>query len=839
MRLDDITIQVIKFSTDLSNVGEIDKDYINDLKIVKRFNNVGSWALSLPVEYDMAQELSIPGRGIKITGPGWQVAGPMISTTHKNTTDDPTGMLSFQGADLLIHLADALAFPQPGNADPTTQNIGNDIRTGFAEAIMRQYLVYNIGDGSYRATTPTGAWATADRTIPRLRVEEFNLNRGASVRANARFDVLGQLLSDIASQGGGLGFDIRISDASPGPAKEWYCYVPTDKSSTIRMDIWNDMVEETEYGFGAPTATRAIVAGQGEGVARKFVKVTTVDSAASETTWGRKPEFFKDRRDTNDTTELTQEGTDIVTANGVMIKSLSVKPADDIANQEFGTNWFLGDKVGVIVDGQAVTSVVTEAVILIDQRGVRAGATLGDPVGFDYDAKLVQAQQDQQKRLSNVEKNAASSASVEALGTTVSARAIEVFSGIVDPNWTSGTPVVTLDAGQEVSGTVNAYLAPSAIDVQPGSSVVMIRSFYGAYVITNAYAAVIKYPKWVDLTLSAGWTWNDDWESGWSAAAGGFPVQAQYHKPQVTRLSTGYVEVAGCLKGTVGTAGTVVANIPAPFRPLVEYWQVVIYYSGSGFGGVGVQVKTNGDIVLQSTVSPMAWLFLDGIAYNNDAAMTWTNLSTIGYVNGWADSNTVGDTAPQVGMDSVGRVYHRGVLRKTGAAVVGAITAAYPNTGLRIQNTGIMLRRTIQRAPVTMTRIDFQTAGTMYDQTGLINTNTRIDLGALIYNGTGYTGKMLTPSYQNGADYGSGYAGRQLTKASDGVVSYKGMAVPNAGGRAFDLLPQGYRPAGIRAFYCNGNSTLGGWWVFPDGTTYWRLGSAWQAIDDIRFVAEQ
>lgn len=408
MRVDQITIQARSLA--LGNLGEVDKGYINDLKIVKRFNNVGSWTFSLPAEYDMAATLSVPGRGIKITGPGWVVSGPMISVSHKQEAQDVEGTLFFVGADDMVHLADGAAFPDPAEEDPGAQTLAHDVRTGNAETVMRAYLNANRGPG-----------APSSRRINAIALQT-NLNRGDTITARARFDNLGQLISECALQGGGLGFDMVQNNTSI----EFKVYVPQDKSATVRMDIANDMLTKTEYGYGSPTATRAIVAGQGEMVDRKFVQVTSTDSLAAETQWGRKIEYFKDRRDTNDDTELTLEGEAIVGVNGVTVKSLSVTPADDIANQEFGIDWFLGDKVGVVVDGQPISAVVTEAVIIMDTEGVRVGATLGDPVGFDYDAKLVQKQQDQEKRLALVEKNSASSATVDGLSSDLAAFILEV-----------------------------------------------------------------------------------------------------------------------------------------------------------------------------------------------------------------------------------------------------------------------------------------------------------------------------------------------------------------------------------------------------------------------------
>lgn len=394
MQPEQITVEIR--SAALGRVGIIDLDYVTDLKMVKRFRNVGSWTMSLPCEYDMAQQLAQPGRGIIVYGPvdavgtiGVMFSGNVDSFTKEESSDDLDGTYHFVGNDDNIHFADGLAWPEPSNPDVTTQTESHDVRTGPAETLIRGYLGDNLVPGI----------APAARAVTGLTLGAASAFQGSSVKMSARFDVMGQLLNDIAVAGG-VGFELLQS----GGSIALRVYTPEDKSDYVQMDLQNDLLTKTSYGFGAPKATRVIVAGQGEGVDRQFIYTTSVDAAAAETAWRRKVEVFKDRRDTDDPVELTQEGTSIIDENGKTITSLSVVPNDE-ETMQYGIDWRLGDIVSVVVDDTVLAAVVTEAVIAIDAEGVRTAATIGDPVGFDYESRLADRQSTQEKRLAALEKN--------------------------------------------------------------------------------------------------------------------------------------------------------------------------------------------------------------------------------------------------------------------------------------------------------------------------------------------------------------------------------------------------------------------------------------------------
>jgi hypothetical protein len=120
------------------------------------------------------------------------------------------------------------------------------------------------------------------------------------------------------------------------------------------------------------------VAGQGEGIDRTLVEVTTSNSTAAESTWGRRIEQFVDGRSSNDTANLTDAGTSVLNDNGFTISAISVQPTD-IDTMRYQIDWNLGDTISVVVGSDTITQIVQEVGISIESDGVRLLATVGYP----------------------------------------------------------------------------------------------------------------------------------------------------------------------------------------------------------------------------------------------------------------------------------------------------------------------------------------------------------------------------------------------------------------------------------------------------------------------------
>lgn len=364
MQLSDLTVEV-RDST-LTRIGQVIPADLVGAKFVERFNAVGSWELTLRGDSAIATLLRAGGAGIILTGPsGTVMSGPTTSAVLKQTSDDPIGTWTVSGVDDSIILYDRLAYPTPGTANVTAQSSEYDSRTGLCSTVLYAYVNANIGPS-----------APAARRISSL-TNAADLGIGSSVTYSARFESLQTVCYKLA-WAAGVGFTV----IQVGSGLVFTVYEPTDRSASIRLDVANNRLESSDYGYSAPEITRAIVAGDGGGASRTLIEVTTGSSTSAESVWNRRIERFVDNRSTSDTTELTVAGTAELADGGMTITGLSVSP-NDVDSMLYLRDWNLGDKVSVVVGSDTIQQVVQEAAIGIAEDGVRIIATVGFPKGLE------------------------------------------------------------------------------------------------------------------------------------------------------------------------------------------------------------------------------------------------------------------------------------------------------------------------------------------------------------------------------------------------------------------------------------------------------------------------
>ena len=457
MQVDELIIEVRDPS--FQRIGQFRPGDLVGAKFILRFNAVGGWEMKLPVGNRLGEFLRLPDYGIIVTGPENKVlfSGPTKSAKLEQTPDNLQGDWLISGPSDDVILQERLLYPTPSTDDVQAQVTAYDVRSGNAETVLKQYVNVNIGPS-----------APLSRKISNLVIETDGL-RGAVVTGKARFDQMQDMFYDLA-QLGGIGYTIEQSNGD----LEFKCYVPTDKSSTVRMDMFNQKLSKAEYSYAAPKVTRAIVGGQGEDEWRRFVEVSTTESEDAENTWGRRIEVFKDGRKSRDYAVLTQDGEEMLVDEGKTIVEMSVTPSDDI-NMKFGVDWYLGDKVAVVVNDITAVAVVTEVGIGIGADGVRIGATVGTPVGMTYEAKLLAKTANVDKRVSNLERT------VTGFGINTVYQPGGGTDG-TQPTWT-GTPI---------TGSFNRFGNMVHFNVQVNMDNILTFGT-GQYYVTLPYPARVRY----------------------------------------------------------------------------------------------------------------------------------------------------------------------------------------------------------------------------------------------------------------------------------------------------------------------------------------------------------
>ncbi len=386
----DFTIEVRDVA--FARVGQIAPEY-TDLKFVDVHNGVGSWELKLPSEHPLLPTLTTKGAGIVVTEHWMEGAvhkyrtfsGRMRTARLSQNAADPAGTWVISGVDDNIVAAATRVYPDPTNL-ASAQTEGYWELSGPAETVMKNAVWLNAGSG-----------AIVSRRYAWLGVPS-STGLGDPVKCSSRFDVLGDLLTSLGIAGG-LGWEFRQA----GSTVTFSVYVPQDKTGSVRLDIRNGGLESNELGFTAPSASEVLVLGQGQGEARTVLRVTSTEATAEAVAWGLRWEQVKDQRNTDDPVELQQAGDEIIADQGTTVNSLKVVPSDT-PGMALGRDWYRGDRITVVVDGQETQAVVTQVATSITSAGVIRQATVGDPVGFNFDAKIASKVKDVEQRVGQIER---------------------------------------------------------------------------------------------------------------------------------------------------------------------------------------------------------------------------------------------------------------------------------------------------------------------------------------------------------------------------------------------------------------------------------------------------
>ncbi len=355
-------------------VAEVD-NYAN-LQAVLRFNDVGTWTLTMEAGTTPANLLSWGG-GIVLHRDGVaKFSGPVRKMERRWNANE--NVLIASGFSDEIYLNDRLAYPVPGGPPYTSQ--AYDVRTGAAETIMKQYVDYNAGPN-----------ANTERRVSGLTLQT-DAGLGSSITGRARFQTLLELLQKLAIQGGGLG--LRIVDL------EFQVYQPEDKTGSIVLSKELGNLKEHYYHLQAATGNYGICGGDGEGVSRAFEEGGDSESIVR---YGR-IETFIDQRSTADSDELQQAVAEELEKNAEKM-GLTLVPIV-IPNMEFYEDYDLGDQVKVMVDGEAVTETIREAHLTLTSENVSITPFIGSEGVRMYEelAALFEVKRQLARRISNLER---------------------------------------------------------------------------------------------------------------------------------------------------------------------------------------------------------------------------------------------------------------------------------------------------------------------------------------------------------------------------------------------------------------------------------------------------
>ncbi|MDG4783245.1 hypothetical protein O7614_26650 [Micromonospora sp. WMMD961] len=765
MKLADITVEVRDKS--LARIGQIRPEDL-DLELSDLHNNVGTWKLRLAAEHPLAGVLRQPGSGIIVTGPSDVLfSGPTVKPENQATATDPAGLVTFEGVDDTVLLADALAFPQPSNADPETQTQAHDIRTGNAETLMHAFVSANIGPGAPAARRTSGL------LVAKLTMGA-NLARGPVTTKSARFPVLGNLLSELAATAN-LGFRI----VQRGNVLVFETSAVADRSAEIRLDIRNNTLAGHKVAISPPGSTRAIVAGQNEGVNRQFLQVTTAESLAGESDWGRRIERFVDQRNTDKIEELRQAGLERLADDGASTLAVQVVPMED-SSMDFGVHWNVGDKVGVVVEQQELSTTVTGYILKVDKDGFRLGAVLGDPSGFNPDAALAKRVQNTESRVSALERNAEANTDLEPqVGDLITqVNSLDVRTDILEL-----AQHLPTNAAVEADPPAGKYpLGISVMGTTTGAGW-SVGDSYGT-VVTN-YWADNRCQQWFHHYANT----DDTWRRTYHSSTGWRPWKKLAYNEDSYYARTGAL-----------TAG--------------QWYRIASFGADTGAGA-----KAAAEFVISSDQNHTFLRLRASVAFNSPRATI-----SVEECSGYQDTPLF-TLARIVGLNGLSGG-HALELYCTGLTSAGSVRIDVKHDDWRGGNSQPAAQRwgSIGLAAVPATPTSPQTV--------------------LLQRGVWYTGDWTYATYQNGWSQLSGYGPARFRMRPGGEVEIGGVVrggtINSEGGAPSFTLPVGCRP-GFRTVYAslNGSNTIARGDVYPDGRVCVIIGSPGShSFDGITFLAE-
>lgn len=309
---------------------------------VSRWNAVGTFVLPVPLDSLAIPALLANRAGIIVLCDGQVVfSGPIRNRLRTNSSG--VDQLVVSGVDDNFWLQARLAHPEPDQdapdgSDHYAPNV-YDTRTGICSTVLTEYVDVNLGPSA----------------IPRRQVPTLTLNTdmvlGSTIEGNGRWQPLLELLQRKAIESDPtVTFQIRQN----GTALEWSTSLPNDRTATVVFQAETGTLGDFDIERAGGEANFVFAAGAGAEADRLIAEAENGEDAIR---WGLIEEFL-DRRDIGGIATLRQAAVaEVAQQAGIFRTDLQVI---DTAGLAWLTDYDLGDRVSVIVDGVRLTELVRE-----------------------------------------------------------------------------------------------------------------------------------------------------------------------------------------------------------------------------------------------------------------------------------------------------------------------------------------------------------------------------------------------------------------------------------------------------------------------------------------------
>lgn len=277
-----------------------------------------------------------------------------------------------------------------------------------------------------------------------------------------------------------------------------------------------------------------------------------------------------------------------------------------------------------------------------------------------------------------------------------------------------------------------------------------------------------------------------------------------------TYTKSGIVMLRGRVKNTGGSTVANICNLPEGYRPDWHF----IFRSYTDVKPAYGEVWPNGRVYVSSANNGFATL--DGISYiPAGSSYTWNNFSL---TSGWVPWASYGDNPyapPRYALDSEGRT-HIQIMMNPGDLTDNAVIASIPNAAIAQMPYYHLPSASWDDSfnsvnAIGLTPNSAKTALEVRSKGGVANWRQFHFMGYTGGGGNSYSGDpWLNLSLANGTGYGGIYSSPQYKKASDNVVTLRGLLYTGStvysDGTAIATLADTYCPDRAMLFPVNNNN---------------------------------
>jgi hypothetical protein len=327
-----------------------------DVQPVIRHNVRSTATFVVDADHRRAAELKEPGARVMIFKHGkLEMTGP-IRQAGGQFSLAPDLIFTVESDFRVVN--NWLGWPKPDAPISGGQTDEYRTITGPAETVVKTVMAENAARLGYPLTVAP------------------DQGRGAVGTYSFRFHPIYDRLFPAVDQAG-IGVTVR----QEGKGLLLDCYEPRDYPHRLSPD--DGTVVGGSFSLRAPSTTRVVVGGQGEGVLREF---RAFSDTTRESEWNDIIETLQDARDTAEG-DIYQARADEALATGAAMAGLSLELSETKHFRYGGEGLRVGDRVTAEIDGQLFTDVLREVRLSWGKDGAVATPVLGER-NDDTDTRL-------------------------------------------------------------------------------------------------------------------------------------------------------------------------------------------------------------------------------------------------------------------------------------------------------------------------------------------------------------------------------------------------------------------------------------------------------------------